>query len=119
MRRRRNYSKISSKLVEYLVDSRGLSQTDLATILGVDKSFISRVRSGERELSPTQMDMFAQHLNVPLGAMLIDAGDWKRVADKPHPHQDILDLCRKLMLEADDALKALREENKDRHAARR
>ena len=105
MRRTRTPSALSSRLVDYLVERRNLSQSDIAQIIGVDKSFVSRVRTGERELSPSQMDMIAEHLRVPLGAMLIDATEPRKPASKDK--QALLEMCDRLMREADTAAEAL------------
>lgn len=107
MRRRTRFNDISASLVDYLVTKRNLSQNDIADILKVDKSFISRVRGAEREFSPTQIAMIADKLGVPMGAMLIDSAPMKNASSSPEKQQ-IVDLCDKLMRQADEAVAALR-----------
>lgn len=106
--RRSNANAVSAELVEYLVTRRGLSQNEIAEILEVDKSFVSRVRKAERDFSSAQMRRIADHLNVPLGAMLLDAqpaASRPKNADTKH----IADLCEKLMHQADAAIQAIRQ----------
>lgn len=117
--RRARFSKISSKLVEYLVERRGMTQVEVAGMLDVDKSFVSRVRAAERELSPTQMETIAERLGVPLGAMLIDAADSGKQPELSPERQAILDLCTKLMHECDEALEASRAELRQRKSLRK
>lgn len=107
MRRRTRFNDISASLVEYLVTKRNLSQNDIADILKVDKSFISRVRSAEREFSPTQIAMIADKLGVPMGALLIDAAPPSKKSLSPEKQQ-IVELCDKLMRQTDGAIAALR-----------
>ena len=111
-----NANQVSAELISYLVTSRGLSQNQIAEVLEVDKSFISRVRAGERDLSSRQMRRLADHLDVPLGAMLIDS--------TPPPkrpltgdRKQIVDLCQQLMAKADQGVAAARAERALRREA--
>jgi transcriptional regulator with XRE-family HTH domain len=45
----------------------GLSQADLAAVLGVDRSALARVESGDRHLSALELFSLADHLRLPLG----------------------------------------------------
>lgn len=73
MRHRTANNKVAAQLISYLVDERGLTRTEIAGALGVDKSFVSRVRAAGRDLSTQQLDQLARHVKLPLGAMLIAA----------------------------------------------
>ena len=109
MIRRTRLDKVSIDLITYLVDRRHLSQNQIADMIEVDKSFISRVRRGERELSPRQMQQIADCLGVPLGAMLIDSHPpIKKPISKEK--RELLDLCDRLMRKADAAMAAIRAE---------
>ena len=104
--RRSNANAMSADFVDYLVTRRGLSQNEIADILQVDKSFISRVRNAERDFPSRQLRVLADQLDVPLGAMLIDSrppgppptGEIKQIAD----------LCEKLLRQGDAAIAAHR-----------
>lgn len=104
--RRSNANDISGDLVRYLVSKRGLTQGEIASILQVDKSFISRVHKAERDFSPNQLGRLADHLKVPLGALLIAA----RPPSKPRTPEtkQIVELCERLMLQADKITEALK-----------
>lgn len=55
-------------------EAMGLTVTDLAGKLGLDKSFISRVEAGERSLSDVQSQALAAVLNVPADLLLLESG---------------------------------------------
>jgi transcriptional regulator with XRE-family HTH domain len=117
MRRRLPNRSVASKLVDYLVEKRGLSQNEIADVLEVDKSFVSRVRAQERDLSPEQMSAIADHMGVPMGAMLMDAVRTERVHSPEK--QKILDMCESLMNKADQVIEAARAERAAKAAAKR
>jgi transcriptional regulator with XRE-family HTH domain len=104
--RRSKLNDVSADLVDYLVTRRGLTQTEIAEMIEVDKSFVSRVRKAEREFSPNQMGRIADRLGIPMGAMLIEA----RPITNPQSEEvkQIAALCKKLMAQADAALAAHR-----------
>jgi len=101
MRRAKSLTLLSKDVVDYLVDIKKLTQSDVAAVLDVDKSFISRVRSGEREFSPNQMARLAEHLGVPLGVMLIEITEPKKPVSVER--RELLDLCARVMSIADAA----------------
>ncbi len=103
--------------MSYLLDQRGLSQMEIASILEVDKSFVSRVASGERDLSTHQLRVLADALGVPLGALLLNASGPFR--GKSEEGKRIGDLCAELMQLADNAVAALRAERAAKAAAKR
>lgn len=109
--RRTRLNKTSAVLVDYLVEDRGLTQDDIAAILRVDKSFISRVRSAQREFSPLQIEMIADALNVPMGALLMAAAPLEK--NLPPERQQIVDLCAKLLAKTDAAVTAIRSSRRE------
>jgi transcriptional regulator with XRE-family HTH domain len=96
--RRTSLNDLSQRFTRYLVEKRGLSLTDIAQITGVDKSFISRVNSAQREFSVDHLEKIAEHFGVELGVLLIDmsgppkSNDPKRLKLKQMCH----DLIRRL-----------------------
>jgi transcriptional regulator with XRE-family HTH domain len=114
--RRPRLTRVSQELLDYLVEQKGLTQNEIAGVLDVDKSFVSRLRSGERQFSPLQMEILADHLGVPLGAMLIAATDPKEPLSPEQ--QELSDLCAKVMRQADEAVAALRASQAERVRAK-
>jgi transcriptional regulator with XRE-family HTH domain len=117
MARRTSFSAISSKLVHYLAEKGLLNQSQIAEVLDVDKSFISRVASREREFSPTQMQQLADHLNLPLGVLLLDSNRPTKPATGKR--KEILDLCERLIHQCDAATAEARRLTARRAEARR
>lgn len=114
LRHRIGHHRLSSKLVSHLLEGKGLTQDQLAMVLECHPSFVSRVRSRERDFSPEQMRVIADHLGVPLGAMLIDA---IRPSGKlPPDRQKLVELCQQVIRKADAAHATLRA---DREAKRK
>jgi transcriptional regulator with XRE-family HTH domain len=101
MRRKTRNNAVASKLIDYLIEKRSMSQTQIAEVLSVDKSFVSRVRTAERDLSTHQLRQLADHLGVPLGALLIQA--MPRPAKMNPDLAEIASLCERLMHLADQA----------------
>jgi transcriptional regulator with XRE-family HTH domain len=101
MRRNTKFFELSGQLVDYLVESNRMTQSDVAAALDVDKSFISRVRSRQREFSPTQMERLADHLGVPLGALLIEVVEPRKQLTPER--KELVDLCKRVMQTADEA----------------
>lgn len=80
--RRKVSSALSADLVNYLASHHEVSQERLASILEVDPSFISRVRSGERSLTVDHLSLIETELSIPLGALLLAARPLPVVAKK-------------------------------------
>jgi transcriptional regulator with XRE-family HTH domain len=112
MLRRTRLNKVSADLIEYLVVRKHFSQNKIAEMIGVDKSFVSRARRGERELSVTQMSNIADQLGVPLGAMLIDA--MPPASKAPKENRPLIELCDRLMRQIDDVAEEFRQERSRR-----
>jgi transcriptional regulator with XRE-family HTH domain len=106
MRRRVKLTALSKRVIDYFCSKIELTQSQIAELLEVDKSFISRVRNGERELSSFHLERLAGALGVDVGVMLIGAAK----SDKPlRPEfQKIADLCEQAILTADRAIKDLK-----------
>jgi len=56
-----------------LLKSQGLSYADIAQIVHVHKSEMTRVSKGEREFKASQLAWIAEHLRLPLCAVLAKA----------------------------------------------
>ncbi|MFT3784567.1 MAG: helix-turn-helix transcriptional regulator [Tepidisphaeraceae bacterium] len=117
MRRRTRNNKVAADLMKYLIEKRGMTQNDIADVLGVDKSFVSRVAAAERDLSTHQLRTIADALDVPMGALLLDALGPTKTKDPEK--QKILDLTADLMQLADKAVAALRAERAAKAASKR
>jgi transcriptional regulator with XRE-family HTH domain len=117
MARRGTFSAISSKLVNYLTGRGMLTQTQIADAIDVDKSFVSRVAAQQREFSPTQMQRLADHLNVPLGVLLLDSNPPTKPATGER--KEIMDLCKRLINQCDLATAEVRTMATRRAEARR
>jgi len=115
MRRRSKLTELSKTVIDYFCSKIELSQSQIAELLEVDKSFISRVRSGERELSSFHLERLAEALGVNVGVMLIDAS--KPTKPLPPDLQKIADLCEKAILTADRAINELKSEPVRRRAS--
>jgi transcriptional regulator with XRE-family HTH domain len=61
----------SAEVVEYILGERKLSQEELAEILEVSASFISRVRAGKRAFTLDHLQAIEERLGMPLGAVLL------------------------------------------------
>jgi transcriptional regulator with XRE-family HTH domain len=109
MRRRSKLTDLSKQVIDYFCSKIELTQSQIADLLEVDKSFISRVRNGERELSSFHLERLAGALGVDVGVMLIGAAKSSNKKLRPEL-QEIADLCEKAILTADRAIKELRSE---------
>ena len=61
-----NYKQINHQMVTLARESRGLTQPELARILGVNQGWISRVEGGLRTIKPAVIDELAKSLNYPI-----------------------------------------------------
>lgn len=99
MRRRTRFNESSAKLVAYLEKKYSLTHAKIAAILNMDPAFVGRVAKAEREFSPRQTQLIADHLGVGKGAMFIDASPM--IVKLSPEYQRIVELCERLMLLAD------------------
>lgn len=53
--------------------AKGLSQKDLATLTGLDRSFISETEGGKKNISISTLEKFARALEVSMGSLLDDS----------------------------------------------
>jgi len=53
-----------------LLEQQGLSQREMAAIVGVHPSEISRIKSGSREWTTSQLVSISEYLNMPFGELL-------------------------------------------------
>lgn len=109
--RRTNLNQLSSRLLNYLVEKHGLSLTQIATITGVDKSFISRVKSASREFSIDHLDMIADHLGVEVGVLLIASGKPLSATTDPN-RRKLREMCQEFILAADAFTATLKKKQK-------
>lgn len=65
---------VVGRVLRELRDARGLKQVDLAARLGRKQSFVSKVESGERELSLAEVYSYALALE----------SDWRLIVDEVH-----------------------------------
>jgi transcriptional regulator with XRE-family HTH domain len=65
-------SRISRDVVNLLVD-RGMTLTEIAGILGVTKSYISRVKAGTRKFTLDHLSLLEDALDVSLPVLLVEA----------------------------------------------
>lgn len=63
---------LSVRLVEWL-KQQGKSQKDVAGLLGVSESFISRVASGHRSLTIEHLAKLEDRLKLPLPVLLLES----------------------------------------------
>lgn len=63
-------SGLSGRILQALVD-RGMTQAQIAAKLGVHRSHVSRVKSGEHELTDAQLDRIEAITGVPLGLLML------------------------------------------------
>lgn len=68
--RRTLSSSLSADVVQYLRRRRH-SQAKIAKLLGVSEGFISLVKSRERSLTIEHLELLAEKLSIPLGALLL------------------------------------------------
>ncbi len=86
---------------------RGLSQADIARMLGVSQGYISLVKSRERALTLDHLSALADELKLPLGAMMLQVS--------PPPAQmnaetaRLFDVTEKLIRKADLAAAAIQK----------
>src|SRR5437868_3570382 len=86
-------------------ESAGLKQAELARLITWSPAILSRVESGERQLSPEELKVVVEAIGTEEARQLADSleRDWRVLPRPPldHPDQDILweaeQICRKLI----------------------
>jgi transcriptional regulator with XRE-family HTH domain len=71
-RKEPEYSNVSAGVVSLLVD-RGMTLTQIAKLLGVSKSYISRVGAGNRSFTLDHLIALEQAVGEPLPLLLLQA----------------------------------------------
>jgi transcriptional regulator with XRE-family HTH domain len=106
--RRTNLRFLTADVLNYLIREHGVQQIDLAKVLGVDRSYISRACRGERTLSVEHLRALADHIGIELGILLLAAGKSdERVADPKKAR--IIKLCEESIRGLDALHRAFRE----------
>ena len=59
-----------SGVLKFLMDDRGLKQSDLVPVLGVSKSYVSQILSGHRPISKPAAAKLAKYFHVTLRTFL-------------------------------------------------
>jgi transcriptional regulator with XRE-family HTH domain len=67
--RRHLSSSLSAQIIEYL--RKSYSQVEIARMLHVSEAFVSLVKKRERSLTIDHLELLADALSMPLGAMLL------------------------------------------------
>jgi transcriptional regulator with XRE-family HTH domain len=96
---------LSSDVLTWLL-GRGLSQAEVARLLGVSQGFISLVKSRERALTLDHLSTIADALQVPLGAMLVQVSPQPRRGSAETAA--LFEVTGRLMGKADAAQAAIR-----------
>lgn len=66
------YPTVSSNVVNYLCD-QGMTQREIARLMNVSASFISRVRNGKRSLTLQHLESLEGILGKPVSIILMEA----------------------------------------------
>jgi transcriptional regulator with XRE-family HTH domain len=102
--RRTLSSSLSADVIAFL-RKRGHSQARISRMLGVSESYVSLVKSRERALTLDHMELLAEKLGLPLGALLL------AVVPRPrNPSPDVksfFKLAARLIEKADVAEQAI------------
>ena len=81
------FSRLSSDVIDFL-SKRSMTLTEIGAAIGATKSFISRVRSGERGLMIDHLIALEQKMGEPLPLLLLQATPIESV------HKDLRPLYR-------------------------
>lgn len=84
MKLRGDYTTISAGIVRLLVQ-RGYSLTRIANMLGLSKSYISRVHSGQRSLTLDHLTLLERKTGEPLPFLFLKSIPIKSVAPELRP----------------------------------
>jgi transcriptional regulator with XRE-family HTH domain len=67
-----NARKVFAKRLRQIRQIRGLSQEQLADLVGLHRTYVGSVERGERNVSIDNMDRFAQALEIDLTELLTE-----------------------------------------------
>ena len=107
--RRRSLTQQAARVTNYLIETHGMTVTQIAAVLGVHKSFVSRCKNAEREFGPGQIEKLADHLNMPPGAMLLAMSPEKPAHADPRINE-ARRLCREVITSCDRIVEAAKSE---------
>lgn len=62
--------------------AKGLQQKELAVLLGVTSSYMSRIESGDRPMSTMMIERLAHETNIPKELILLLAQDSKKIQNE-------------------------------------
>ena len=79
-----DYQFVSTGVVNLLVE-QGMTLTAIAKLIGVTKSYISRVKSGERSLTLDHLGRLGEKTGQPLAFLLLKSMDPKSVPPEIKP----------------------------------
>lgn len=65
-----NVDEIISRRISNLLDYSNLNQTDIARLTNIDRTSISKIKSGVRKVSASELNKFAKIFNVPIDYLL-------------------------------------------------
>jgi len=88
-----------------VLEGKGLSMREMASVVGVHPSELSRIRSGSREWTTSQLIKIAEFLKMPLGALLLYA--MREIEDRAALNDQFSRLLDELITEVRDALESL------------
>lgn len=98
-------STLSADVIGYLRE-RGYKQADLAKMLGVTEGFVSLVKTRERSLTLDHLELLAESVSMPLGALLLAVSTPKKKPADPD-HAKLADLAARIVRKADEAAEAI------------
>jgi transcriptional regulator with XRE-family HTH domain len=84
--------------------------TEVAKITGVDKSFVSRVKSAEREFSIDHLELIGDHFGVEIGILLIDSAPPLQSTDPKRIK--LREMCHEFIRKADALNARLKQKQK-------
>jgi transcriptional regulator with XRE-family HTH domain len=85
MKQHGEYKYISTGIVKHLIDDRGMSVTQIADRLGVTKSYISKVKAGERSLTLDHLGDLERITSEPIAFLMLKAMDPESVPPEVKP----------------------------------
>ncbi|CRK84033.1 DUF1232 domain-containing protein [Neobacillus massiliamazoniensis] len=77
-------------MIKTLLKNRSLSMRKLSTITGIDTATISRIVNNKQQAKPSHLQLFADHLGVPV-AILFQAAGYDLELNEKNTPSDILD----------------------------
>jgi transcriptional regulator with XRE-family HTH domain len=84
MKQSGDYRRISAEVVA-LLTGRGMTLTDIAHMLDVTKSYVSKVKAGERSLTLDHLSQLALKTRLPLPFLLLQSMDPKALPAEARP----------------------------------